>query len=63
MAFKQVMQDVVQHQTSRAADVGVWAIVTVGWLGWIQPWLTAIATILAIAWSATQLYAWWKYKK
>lgn len=38
------------------ADVGVAATVIVGWLGVLQPWLTALATILAAVWTGLQLY-------
>jgi hypothetical protein len=39
----------------------LWGTVAIGYLNVIQPWLTAIATLLAIWWSARQLYA--SYKK
>lgn len=40
----------------------IWGIVTVGWLSLVQPALTAIATILAIAWTSRQLYLSFKKK-
>ena len=39
------------------SDVGVWGTVAVGWLGLLQPWLTALATVLAIAWTSIQIYS------
>lgn len=45
------------------ADIGVYSIVVVGWLGLIQPWLTALATITAIAWTIIQIYEHYKKKK
>ena len=38
-----------------SADVSLYSVVAIGWLGLIQPWLTAIATILAILWTAIQV--------
>ena len=46
-----------------ASDIGVWGMVAVGWLGVIQPWLTALATLLAITWTSMQIYSWAKRKK
>lgn len=45
------------------SDIGVWGVVAAGWLELIQPWLTGAATILAIAWTGMQMYAWFKRKK
>lgn len=44
------------------ADASVGGIVVIGWLSLIQPWLTAIATLLAICWTGVQLYGWFKKK-
>lgn len=45
------------------SDAGVWGIVLTGWFGLIQPWLTALATVLAITWTCVQLYDWFTRKK
>ena len=51
-------------QTVRiGADVGVYSIVAVGWLGLLQPWLTALATIIAIIWTGIKIYEYYKNKK
>jgi hypothetical protein len=39
------------------SDLSVLGVVAVGWLGWLQPWLTAIATVLAIVWTGIQIYS------
>jgi len=51
------------QQYKVAADVAVIGVAAVGWLGLIQPWLTAIATVLAISWTSYQWYAVLKKKK
>lgn len=38
------------------ADMGVIGVVAIGWMGLIQPWLTAVATILAIVYTGFNLY-------
>ncbi len=45
------------------ADVGVWVVAASGWLGVLQPWLTALATLLAITWTSIQLIGWYRKKK
>ena len=45
------------------SDIGVWGVVVTGWLGLIQPWLTALATVLALTWTGVQLYDRLKRKK
>ena len=55
--------DQLPQQVRIGADVGVYGTVAVGWLGLIQPWLTAIATLFAIAWTLMQMYHWLKKKK
>lgn len=45
------------------SDVGVWGIVMSGWLSLIQPWLTAVATLLAIGWTGIQIYSWFRKRK
>lgn len=45
------------------ADITTWGTVFTGWLGVFQPWLTALATILAITWTSIQIYSWYKKKK
>jgi ABC-type Mn2+/Zn2+ transport system permease subunit len=40
----------------------IWGVVVGGWLNLVQPWLTAIATVLAIAWTLRQLWLSWKKK-
>lgn len=44
------------------SDVGVWGVAAIGWLGILQPWLTALATLLAVTWTSIQLYEWYKKK-
>lgn len=46
-----------------SADVSVYGVVLVGWLGLLQPWLTALATITAIIWTSIQIYDYYKRKK
>lgn len=41
----------------------LWGSVITGLLGIIQPWLTAIATILAISWTSIQIYFFFKKKR
>ena len=45
------------------ADIGVYSIVAVGWLGLLQPWLTALATIIAIVWTSIQIYEHYQNKR
>lgn len=53
----------VPQQVKATADVGVWSIAFIGWFGLIQPALTALATILAIVWTAVQLYNFYSTKR
>ena len=46
-----------------SSDIGVWFVAISGWLGVFQPWLTALATLLAIAWTSMQIYSWSKRKR
>lgn len=45
-----------------SSDIAVWGISVTGWLSLIQPWLTAIATILAMTWTGIQLYNYFNKK-
>lgn len=46
----------VSQSIRTSADIGVYGAVAIGWLGILQPWITALATLLAILWTAVQLY-------
>jgi hypothetical protein len=46
---------IVEHST-------IWGLVLMGWLSVLQPILTVIATVLAICWTARQLYLSWTKK-
>lgn len=55
--------DKIPEQVKVFADFIVWGVAWVGWLGVLQPWLTAVATILAIVWTSIQILSWLKKRK
>ena len=57
------MNEQISHVVKVSADIGVYGVVLIGWLGLIQPWLTAIATVTAIVWTTIQIYEYYKNKK
>ena len=53
----------IPHSVKVTSDIGVWLVVITGWVGLLQPWLTALATLLAIIWTGLQIYGWIRRKK